>query len=225
MIVIATNNGKDLLINLLSDLENINPECGVSIIDTQSTDIESQTFLNDIELNNPYKFDIKVHRTPYRGYDSGAYIYAMNNIKADRFYFLQDSIRIKDINIFDNFDKKLKTGTIVSLITVPSNLYDNQEQIDFCLKTYGKKDFTKGIFGPMFSILNEDVQKINKKFLVYPTSKILQMGLERGWAIIFDICKFNIEQLEEEENDWGKSWHKLINDQYKHFKKIICNRT
>lgn len=223
MIVIATNNGKKLLIDLLSDLEKINPKCGVSIIDTQSSDLDSQLFLNNIELENPYKFDIKVYRTPYRGYDSGAYMYAMNNIKADRFYFIQDSMRIKDFNIFENVDKKLKIGTIVPLITFPSNLYDSQEQIEFCLKTYGRSEFTKGIFGPMFSILNEDVQKINKKFLVYPTNKILQMGLERGWGIIFDICGFNIEPLEEEP-DFEKSWDKLMNDQFSQFKKIVCSR-
>ena len=231
MIVIATNNGKSLLTDLLFDLDNINPKCGVSIIDTQSTDLESQLFLNYLELENPYKFDIKVYRTPYKGYDSGAYMYAMNNIKADRFYFLQDSIRIKDPNIFENFDNKLKVGTVVPFIAFPGNLYDNQEQIDFCLKTYGRSEFTKGIFGPMFSILNEDVQKINKELLVYPTNKVLQMGLERGWAIIFDICGFNIEPLEEDadfslqnKTDFAISWEKLLNDQFSQFKKIVCFR-
>jgi hypothetical protein len=146
-------------------------------------------------------------------------MYAMNNIKADKFYFIQDSIRIKNFNIFENFDNKLKIGTIVPLITFPSDLYDSQEQIDFCIKTYGKSDYTKGIFGPMFSILSEDIKKIDKKFLVYPTNKMLQMGLERGWGVIFDICGFNIDPLEEKYD-----YTQLIDDQYSQFKKIVCRR-
>jgi hypothetical protein len=219
MIIIATNNGKNHLKEILSVIDEINPECGVSIIDTQSSDQESIDFLNQIQEKNPYKFNLQVYQTPYRGFDSGAYMYAINNIQADRFYFIQDSLRIKDLSIFKNIDSKLKPGTVVPLITFPANMYDSQEQVDFCLKNFGKAEFSQGIFGPMFAIMNEDAQKIDKKYLVWPTNKMLQMGLERGWAVIFDMYSFNIDPLEG-----NYDYQKLIKDQYTQFKKIINYR-
>ena len=44
MIVIATNNGKQNLIELLSNLNTIDFNCSVSVIDTGSTDRESIDF-------------------------------------------------------------------------------------------------------------------------------------------------------------------------------------
>jgi hypothetical protein len=220
MIVIATNNGKKNLIELLSNLKSINFNCPVSIIDTGSTDQESIDFLNTIESDINYKFDIKLYKTPYRGYDTGAYIYAINNIDAERYYFIQDSIRIKSINFFQLIDSKLEIGKVIPLITFGSNLYDYQEQIDFCLSNFGKSDFKRGIFGPIFSILKEDIDKIDKKYLVYPTNKSLQMGMERGWSVIFESHNFDIDPLEGDYN-----YSKLINDQYNHFKKIIQYRS
>jgi hypothetical protein len=219
MIVIATNNGKNHLIELLSVINVINPECGVSIIDTQSNDEETIKFLNELDEKNPYRFKLQIHQTPYRGFDSGAYMYAINNIKAERFYFIQDSIRIKTLNFFKNIDSKLKPGTVVPLITFPANTYDSQEQIDFCLNNFGKAEFSQGIFGPMFAIMNEDAQKIDKKHLVWPTNKMLQMGLERGWGVLFDMYGINIDPLEG-----AYDYYRLINDQYTQFRKIINYR-
>ena len=71
----------------------------------------------------------------------------------------------------------------------------------------------------MFSVLNEDIQKIDKKFLIWPTNKRMQMGMERGWGILFDKYEFIIDSLEG-DYDYGK----LINDQYLQFKKIINYR-
>ena len=220
MIVIATNNGKNHLIELLANINEINPKCGVCIIDTLSIEQESLDFLVQLKEKNPYKFSLQIHQTPYKGFDSGAYMYAINNIKAERFYFLQDSIRIKDLEFFNNIDKKLNTGTVVPLITFPSNYYDNAEQIEFCLRNLGAFEFTQGIFGPMFAITYEDSQKIDKKHLVWPTNKSLQQGLERGWGVIFDINNFNIDPLEG-----NYDYYKLINDQYSQFKKIFNQRT
>jgi hypothetical protein len=219
MIVIATNNGKKHLIELLENLNQLGIKYPVSIIDTQSTDQETVDFLNQITDNNPYNFKISVYQTPYRGFDSGAYMYAINNIKSDRFYFLQDSLRIKDPNFFNNINEKLKPGIVVPLITFASNLYDGPDQIEFCLNNFEDTKFTKGIFGPMFSVLNEDIQKIDKKFLIWPTNKRMQMGMERGWGILFDKYEFIIDSLEG-DYDYGK----LINDQYLQFKKIINYR-
>jgi hypothetical protein len=219
MIIIATNNGKRNLSELLENLKEIDFSCGVCIIDTGSTDQESIDFLNELDGVNKYDFEIQIYQTPYKGYDTGAYIYAINNIEADRYYFIQDSLRIKSNDFFNLIDNKLKPGKVVPLITFGENLYDYPEQIEFCINHFGSTDFKKGIFGPMFSILLEDVQKIDKKYLVYPTNKSLQMGMERGWAVIFGKYDFEIDSL---EGDYDYS--KLILDKYVNFKKIIQYR-
>jgi hypothetical protein len=218
MIVIATNNGAHHIIELLENFKSVDLPSDVSIVDTQSND-SSFDNIKEFVRNNQYPFTVSVHQTPYRGFDTGAYIYALNNIKASRFYFMQDSVRIKDRNFFKNIDSKLSPGKVVPLVTFGANAYDNQEQIEFCIKHFESSNFEKGIFGPIFSILNEDAQKIDKRFLVWPTSKILQMGMERGWAVLFNKYGLSIDPLEG-EYDYGK----LVNDQYSQFKKIFCGR-
>ena len=218
MIIIATNNGKNYIENLLSDLENLKTKEKISIIDTQSSD-DSYNFLNNIIEKRKFDLSIKLLQTPYRGFDSGAYIYAINNLISDKFYFLQDSIRIKNKNFFKEIDKKLSLNNIVCLITFQSNFYANYEQMKFCTDNFESIDYNKGIFGPMFAISYDDIKKIDKKFLIYPHDKNTQMAMERGWSIIFDKYNFSIDSLEGEKDD-----EKLFNDKYKYFSKLFPYR-
>ena len=218
MIVIATNNGKNYILNILSDLERIGIKEEISIIDTQSSD-NSFLFIKEIIDEKKFNLNISLYQTPYKGFDTGAYIYAINNFITDRFYFLQDSIRIKNKNFFLEIDKKIKTGTVIPIITFQENFYANHQQINFCINNFETSNYKKGIFGPMFSILYDDVKKIDKKLLVYPYDKNTQMAMERGWSIIFDKYNFNIEPLEGEKND-----EKINNDSYYYFSKIFPYR-
>jgi hypothetical protein len=219
MIVIATNNGKPYLLELLKDFQKIGISDEIAIIDTQSTDAESLEFLESLKIKNEFGLNINVYKTPYRGFDTGAYIYAINNLKSDRFYFMQDSIKIKSIEYFNEINKRLKIGTIVPLITFGPHLYDENEQINFCYENFDSIEYDKGIFGPIFAITNEDVQKIDKKYLVYPTNKMLQMGMERGWAVLFKKYGFEIEPIEG-----AYDYSKLSNDGYSLFKKHLPYR-
>jgi hypothetical protein len=219
MIVIATNNGKPYLLELLSDFQRIGVSDEISIIDTQSTDIESLEFLESLKIKNDFGLKINVYQTPYRGFDTGAYIYAINNLKSDKFYFMQDSIKIKSIEYFNEINKRLKVGTVVPLITFGPHLYDENEQIIFCYENFDSIEYDKGIFGPIFAITNEDVRKIDKKYLVYPTNKMLQMGMERGWSVLFKKYGFEIEPIEG-----AYDYMKLSNDGYSLFKKLLPYR-
>jgi hypothetical protein len=213
MIVIATNNGVNYLPNLLSDLEKFNITEEISIIDTQSSDSEFINYLDNLKSFNKFKLNINVYQTPYRGFDTGAYIYAIQNLKSDRFIFLHDSIRIKSVSFFNLIDEKLKTSNVVPIITFNGEWWDNQTQKDFSLKHFGTTIFDKGIFGPMFSISYLDSQKLNK--LIYPTDKLQQMAMERCWSIIFKNQNFTIDSLEGNHNDF-----KIDNDMYEYFTKI-----
>jgi GT2 family glycosyltransferase len=111
MIVIATHNGKEHLKKLLSNLESFKLDKEISIIDTMSSNKESLDFLDEISTKNIYNLNINIYKTEYRGFDTGAYIYAINNLIAERFYFLQDSIIIKDRELFDITDDGQKLTT------------------------------------------------------------------------------------------------------------------
>jgi hypothetical protein len=217
MIVIATNNGGYHLPLLLESLNALDYKIDVSIIDTQSNDIDSINFLENIDIKN-YKFNISIYQTPYKGYDTGAYIYAIKNIKnVDRFYFIHDSIIIKDIKLFDEIDKILTSGNVVPLLGFTVG-FDNQEQIDFCNNHFGSTYYKYGIFGPMFSILRSDVDLIDDKFLIYPTNKNIQMTMERGWSILFNNYNFNIIPI------YNYDYNRIVNDDYLLFKKTLGSR-
>jgi hypothetical protein len=214
MIVIATNNGKQYLSELLTDFENIGVNDEIAIVDTQSNDENSLNFLEELNKNNPYKLNVTIHQTPYRGFDTGAYIYAINNFSSDRFYFMQDSIRIKTIEYFNEIDKKLIEGTVVCLLRFDPNLFDSNDQINFCNSNFGSIDYDNGIFGPIFSITKNDIEKIDKKYLIYPTNKMEQMAMERGWSILFKRYGINVESI---QGNWNPN--KLSNDEYSLFTK------
>ena len=218
MIVIATNNGINFLPNLLSDLEKFNITEEISIIDTQSSDSEFMDYLDNLKSFNKFKLNINVCQTPYKGFDTGAYIYAIQNLKSDRFIFLQDSIRIKNVGFFNLIEEKLKTSNVVTILTFEGGWWDNQTQKDFSLKHFGTTIFDKGIFGPMFSISYTDSQKLSN--LIYPTDKEQQNAMERCWSIIFKEQNFTIDCLEGIHNDF-----KINNDRYEYFTKIKPNRT
>jgi hypothetical protein len=211
MIVIATNNGIKFLPNLLSDLEKFNITEEISIIDTQSSDSEFIDYLESLKSFN--KLNINIYQTPYKGFDTGAYIYAIQNLKSDRFIFLQDSIRIKNIDFFNLIDEKLKTSNVVTILTFEGDRWDNPTQQIFSLKHFGTTSFEKGIFGPMFSMSYSDSQKLNN--LIYPIDKNQQMAMERCWSVIFKKQNFTIDCIEGIYNDF-----KINNDEYEYFTKI-----
>lgn len=219
MIVIATNNGKEYLINLLNSLEFLEINIPISIIDTKSNNSDSLEFIDILKSNNPYKLNISVYSTPYRGYDTGAYIYAIKNIPSTRYIFLQDSIEIKSNIFFEIINSKLEDNVIVPLISFNNIGYDNIEEQDFCLKNFDTIQYNKGIFGPMFAVTKKTIDLIDKKYLICPTTKNEQMAMERGWAIIFEKYNFKINEMEFFDYD------KICNDKYSNFKKIILQRT
>lgn len=219
MIVIATNNGYDFLKKSLDSLSNIGVKIPISIIDTNSTDEFSVKFIQEIKTGLYSNLDIKVLQTPYCGFDTGAYIYAMKNIYSDRYYFIHDSLIIKYYDFFNEIDKLLEDGVVVSLLEFWGNSYDNQEQVDFCIRNIGSSYYDKGIFGPIFSILRSDVDKIIDSLNFYPEVKNNQMAMERGWSVIFKLNNINIKSL-----CGFFDINKIINDKYEYFTKYLPNR-
>jgi hypothetical protein len=220
MVIIATNNGHIYLEKLLQDFLFFFSEKNICVIDTGSDNEETLLFLSKLKKKEIFSIlNIKVMETPYKGYDSGAYIYAMKNIISDKYYFLHDSISIKNKNFFNDIDEKLDDDTVVSIINFPSNFFDNQSQIDFCIKTIGTCDFDDGIFGPMFSINKSAVNKIINDLDFYPTNKNEQMSMERVWPSLFKKKNIKIVVL-----DGSHNLQIFANNGYKYINKTFLNR-
>jgi len=217
MIIIATNNGHLYLEKLLFDFENFFINKEICLIDTGSTDEESLKFLDKIKNKKIFsKLSIQTLETPYKGYDSGAYIYAMKNINSDKYYFIQDSISIKNKDFFDDIDKKLKDNTVVGIIYFDSNFYDNEEQVNFCSNKFGVKDFDLGIFGPMFAITKNDVNKIIQDLNYFPSNKNEQCAMERCWPALFKSKDIQVEFLDGNHNNriFETNGYKYLNKQF-----------
>lgn len=218
MIVIATNNGASFLKESLDNLSILNVNIPISIIDTGSNDTDSINFLTRVKSEYK-KLKIDVFNTPYSGFDTGAYIYAMNNITAERYYFIHDSLIIKRSDFFSKIDNLLDNGVVVSLLDFSPNSYDNIDQINFCNDNFGSKDYDIGIFGPIFSILKKDVDNIIGNLKNYPTNKNQQMAMERGWSVLFKNKNIKIISL------FGTlDINKIIYNEYSYFKKYLPHR-
>jgi hypothetical protein len=183
MIVVPTHNNIKILKTFLDSLKNINLQNeDVLIIDTNSTDIEFQKEFNIIESVYPYTFI----RLDYGCYDSGAYIWAYQNIPSNNYIFLQDSIEILNPNYISIIKNKLQEFDVVAGFDFPYNYDPNPEQKPWVESDIEFSDYPQqGIFGPMFSARKSILDKIPKHWLKFPTDKLLQQGMERRWSLMF----------------------------------------
>lgn len=182
LIVVASYNGKEFLPRFLNSLEDHKKEdFDVLVVDTGTTDIESLNYLESI------KTKYKVERTPYKGYDTGAYIYAIKGHLYDEYIFLHDSLEVLSDNFINEFRGHQKDVCYYSNFCLG---YDNEEQ-RLHLVNVGifNGETTHGCFGPIFYAKRNVLEDILKTFdvdKIIPTNKIQQQGMERGWPMMFD---------------------------------------
>ena len=211
MIVIATNNGYSYLPKLIKSLEKTNIfNIPISIIDTGSND---KSFLNYLDhLPSKYQiFKIK------EGYDTGAYIYAYENIKSDYYIFLHDSIEI----LTDQFFKIcLDQVTKESLFAYYSfeNRQDFKEELSPYFENSILDSYKFGVFGPMFACSKKIMKQIYDSNLYFlPKNKMEQMAMERGWGIITYILNIPIVCIDH--------YDVLLNNASPYMKKHFIKRT
>lgn len=217
MIVIASHNNIRNLERLLKSLSVFGTGYynDVLIIDTNSDNCEYLNYLDSLKTRK-FNFRLRIDKTPYSGYDSGAYIYVYENYVDTEYIFLQDSLEIKNWTWAYEISNKLKSHDVVSWRVFDKNVcpYDSDEQRTWLRNMIGTDDYDWGIFGPIFSIKREAMNKIkDNNLFIIPTSKIEQQGMERGWAIIFKKLNITVTPLE----NWG--WRDNNNTKYfnKHF--------
>jgi len=183
--VIATNNGRDNLAHLVQT-ENRRPVC---VVDTGSSDPTHEEWLKTVErLPN-----VVVLRTPYRGYDTGAYLWAYYNLPAKHYLFIQDSMQPRVPDYIEQMHAYLPDDPgVVAWSNFRMDIWDSAPQRTTINYMFGVHDEAlswpkKGIFGPNFYCTRSALDRLLERGILpsHPLHKEMAQGMERGWAIAF----------------------------------------
>lgn len=222
MIVIATNNGHRFLPELIPALERLGTGgYEVLLVDTGSTDPRTLELLEELKsYEGPLR--LRVTCTPYRGYDTGAYIHAYREFPADRYIFLQDSLMPKHGGWVEEFGSRFSFGVgVVPWLVFPLT-WDSEEQRQFVSSRYACRQAPPyGIFGPIFAAERTALERLDRKSLlnVIPTSKAEQQGMERGWSLAFFLAEIAVRPIENTFNHT-----RLLEHGYATFEKRLPRR-
>lgn len=190
VVVVATNNGKVNLERFFSRPHR-HP---VVVVDTGSTDPASTAYLDEVRKNPSV---LGVLHTPYRGYDTGAYLWAYFYLGAvfKNYLFLQDSMFPRD----DDYVEKMLTPLgskwgVHAWAGFDLAIWDSEMQaraVGYMLKHPTRQVNsglpTHGIFGPTFLASRDALDYLRDTHLLpsWPTHKEMAQAMERAWAIAF----------------------------------------
>jgi glycosyltransferase involved in cell wall biosynthesis len=215
MIVIATYNGENMIKNLLSDIQSFNiPNEEVCIVDNMSPNVE---YLKQLS-----SYGYKTLLNPYMTYQIGAYIMALDIFKSDIWFFLQDSIRIKE-NIFEMITPKLTDNNVYTFLTFEYDKYDNPE-IRFDLQWHFQTSvYSKGLFGVMFFCKDSVIRSIKDELFI-PQNKFANTFTERATSVVLDRHNIEIIGLDEFDEEKINIHGNRVGEGYPFFEKIFKAR-
>jgi hypothetical protein len=196
MIVVASHDRVDLLELMLKRLNEINLNGhNVLIVDTNSSNTEYQNRFNELQIQySNFTFD----KLNYTCWDSGAYIHAYKNYPSENYIFLQDSLDITERNIIPIFDNFLKVYDVVPVFNFGYG-YESEEQKIFTEQNLPITSLpTWAIFGPIFAVRRETLDKLPKEWIIHPTNKVQGCGMERRWSLMFHLINASKHYLELE---------------------------
>jgi len=210
LIVIPYFNGKEFLPNLLASIPK--DKYRVLVVDTGSTDPDSVELLNNI--------DVLVDKTDVAGFGLGGYILAYDKYPSDEYFFMHDSMVVKDPDFIEKFREK---GDVVGWLKFPFS-EQHDDYINYLTADYG--DYSDapefGIFGPIFYAKKEALDAVRELgyFKEYPTDKQHLCAQERGMAIAFKRAGYDMKFIETYD------YERLDNRRdYELFDKIRPHRT
>jgi len=175
LVVVATHNGSQFLPHWL---EWKHPS-KVLLVDTGSTESRA------LEMLRQPPEGIEVTRTPFKGYDTGAYLWAYWNYPADEYLFLHDSMEPMVEDYIQPFRTAMtRRFQMVAWSGFPTTVWDSKEQHDAIMWLYPWELPPLGIFGPVFFTNRDTLQHMDNMGCLpsYPTHKLWAQGLERIWS-------------------------------------------
>lgn len=192
-IVIATHNGVEHLREFFQAYRG-DPEM-LNVVDTGSA---PEVYQEVRALCAKWGADCL--RTPYRGYDTGAYLWAYWHLRHDNFLFLHDSMVPLVDDIVAPFAERMPERGAVGWVGF-GMVWDSEEQARATMFLYGTDQPSQGIFGPVFYTNRATLREMSDRGLLpaYPATRPMAQGLERGWAILFRRAGFPVVYL----NDYG----------------------
>lgn len=192
MIVVATNNGGSHLPRLLSSMERFGTGGHrVCIVDTGSDQEASIRMLAGL---GPAKYTVT--RTPYKGYDTGAYVWAYSNYQDSSYLFMHDSMEVLSSDWVSEFESRGTDMCYYAWFDVAHGCPEQLVRLDQ-LGIYNPS--TRAcVFGPIFYARRGALDALHNRFdlsSVIPPSKLHQMGMEIGWAMMAETCGLTIASL------------------------------
>ncbi len=191
LVVVAHHNNAENLKRWLH-YKGTNP---VLVVDTGSPPEMILPFMEDAENN-------LIVRTPYRGYDTGAYLWAYYNFRYDNYLFVQDSCYPRDADFVEQFANLMPKNGLgaVGWTGFDMNIWDSNEQRAAIEWMYGKEWPKLGIFGPIFYTSRISLDRLAARGLLPspPLHKQHAQGMERAWAIAFHRAGMNVNFMVEE---------------------------
>lgn len=190
MIVIATNNGMAFLPKLLDSFSKYGTAGHkVCIVDTGSTDPVYIDYINSLD-----KDAYIIMKTPYRGYDTGAYIWAYRNTNESEYLFMHDSMEVVDSGWVEEFSTH---GDVCAYSFFKLNYFDFQFNHFKDVGIYNPNT-TVGMAGPIFYIKRPILDLLDAQFnldKVIPDCKWNQSGMELGWYMMFATMNIHVHNL------------------------------
>jgi hypothetical protein len=228
VIVIATHEGQEYIGQLLESWNTYGTNGhDIAVVETGGSSQVYLDHLNDISLTR-WNFNLSISRTPYKGYDTGAYLWAYENFQDEEsFLFMHDSLVVKRPKVMYDFLEisSYSNADCVAWLVFRQNDYENQEQVDHVKQfvddptIYPDPGF--GIFGPIFYTERRALASLDPRFFQYaiPKDKNQQEANERGWPAAFRQAGVKIGSL---DGDFYAS--RLVGDQYSAFRKFLPRR-
>lgn len=142
--------------------------------------------------------------TPYRGYDTGAYLWAYWNVPAKNYLFLQDSCCPREDDFVEQFARAMPgPGGAVGWSSFTMTCWDSDAQRTATEWMYGSRDAWPqyGIFGPIFYTNRQSLDFMSERGLLPmpPVHKQQQQAMERAWAILFHRAGLRVNFLRDDE--------------------------
>ena len=188
MIIIVSHNGKEFLDKLIPTIND-----DYLIVDNGSDTTDHLEGLNWIEGDG--------------GWCIGGYIKGFQKTNDDEYFFMHDSMVIKNPDFLDKFRKH----DVCGWLSFPM-FFDNPSQEAYIRAMYNLAD--KGCFGPIFYAKREALEKISWD---RPETSDQAHGMERGITCAFKDAGYDMKFIDELDES------KLLNG-YEDFSKCLPKR-
>jgi hypothetical protein len=183
LVVVATHNGKKFLEKLLPTIKY-----PYLVIDTGSTEQESIDYFDSL---------LCAKARINGGYCISAYEYAYRNYEFEEYFFMHDSMIVKNVDFVDRFREKGDAVAWLHFYFAP------EHGRDYLAKFPGESDPTWAIFGPIFYAKRTAMDKLNemKLFPPKPKNRDEAVAAESGYGLAFHRAGINVDCVEEMDNE------------------------